>query len=168
MMNSNQLNYRYASKTDLKRLQDLASIAYGQFRGTIPDTTVDNWEINFRNDDYFISLLKISTCIVAEAANQLVGMAFLVNPGNPILHFQPDWTYIRLLAVHPDYEGKGIGKEITRRCLQLAREKNEKTIALHTSEFQHAARAIYEGLGFSKQREFILYDKKYWIYTLEL
>lgn len=163
-----ELNYRYADKQDLKKLQDLASVSYGQFRGVIPDITVDKWESNFRNDETFLSLLKIATCIVAEHENKIIGMAFLVAPGNPILYFKPEWTYIRLLAVHPEYEGNGIGKEITRKCMQLAKDRKEKIIALHTSEFQNAARAIYEGLGFTKSQEFELYEKKYWIYTLAL
>ncbi|MDX2173612.1 MAG: hypothetical protein SFY56_10845 [Bacteroidota bacterium] len=35
-------------------------------------------------------------------------------------------------------------------CIAHAKQNNEKTIALHTSEFMDAARHIYEGLGFNR------------------
>ena len=57
---------------------------------------------------------------------------------------------------------------LTQRCIEKAKALEEKTIALHTSEFQNAARHIYESEGFKKIKEFELYGKKYWIYLLEL
>lgn len=46
---------------------------------------------------------------------------------------------------------------------------NERTIALHTSEFMDAARHIYESVGFVKVKEIpARYGKKYWLYLLEI
>ena len=115
-----------------------------------------------------LNLLKIAKCFVCEKEDKLIGMAFLIPHGNPYLFFEADWSYIRLVAVDPAYEGKGLGKMLTQHCIDFAKESGEKIIALHTSEFQHAARHIYEGLGFKRQKEFELYAKRYWIYKLEL
>ena len=52
--------------------------------------------------------------------------------------------------------------------MEHAKETNETYIALHTSEFMDAARAIYEKKGFKKKKEIEYLGKRYWIYLLEL
>ena len=80
-----------------------------------------------------------------------------------------DWSYLRLVAVHPDQSGKGIAKALTQLCIDRAIQTNEHTIALHTSEFMDAARYIYEGFGFELLKEIDrIFGKRYWIYTLEI
>ena len=96
-------------------------------------------------------------------------MAFLVPRGNPTEIFQGDWSYIRMVGVDPRFSGKGIGRQLTQHCIDFAKSTNEKTIALHTSEFMDAARHIYESLGFTPIKELPLrYGKRYWLYQLEL
>jgi ribosomal protein S18 acetylase RimI-like enzyme len=71
--------------------------------------------------------------------------------------------------VHPQFRGRGIAKELTAFCIKYAKETNEKTIALHTSEFMHAARHTYESLGFAKLKEIDpIFGKRYWLYTMQL
>ena len=160
--------YRLATIKDTKQLQSLCLVSYGQFKTVISDENWKKWKTNFENEDTFLNLLQIANCFICEKENEIIGMAFLIPHGNPFLFFEPDWCYIRLVAVNPKYEGKGIAKKLTQQCIQNAKETGEKTIALHTSEFQNAARHIYENLGFEKQKEFDLYDKRYWMYTLQL
>jgi ribosomal protein S18 acetylase RimI-like enzyme len=74
-----------------------------------------------------------------------------------------------MVGVNPNYQGQGIAKVLTRMCIDYAKQNNEKTIALHTSEFMDAARHIYEDAGFKVLKEIPpLFGKKYWIYTLDL
>jgi GNAT superfamily N-acetyltransferase len=115
---------------------------------------------------FFFSKTIFAVC---ENANELVGMAFLIPNGNPTTIFEKEWCYIRLVGVHPKFEGKGIGRKLTQMCIDKAKETGEKTIALHTSEFQNAARHIYESLGFVKQKDLdLIYGKQYYLYTLKL
>jgi ribosomal protein S18 acetylase RimI-like enzyme len=89
--------------------------------------------------------------------------------GNPTDVFKSEWCYLRWVGVHPDYEGRGIAKTLTKLCIDHAISTNEQTIALHTSEFMDAARHIYESLGFTIQNEIpTVYGKKYWLYTMKL
>ena len=74
-----------------------------------------------------------------------------------------------MVGVKPKYRGQAIAKTLTQMCIDFAKQSNEKTIALHTSEFMDAARHIYEGIGFKVLKEIPpLFGKKYWLYTLEL
>lgn len=160
-----EYTYRLAEHSDLNQLQTLGVIAYGQFQSILSAENWEQWQEGFRSDTNFSNLLNIGKCFVCESNNSIVGMAFFIPSGNPFLYFQSDWSYIRYVGVHPEHEGKGIGKQLTQRCIDEATFKGERVIALHTSEFQDAARHIYEGLGFEKQMEFKVFDKTYWIYT---
>lgn len=162
------LNYRTADESDLAQLQALGLLAYGQYKSIITQENWDKWEAAFKNDDTFLDLLKIATCFVCEVDDVIIGMAFFVPNGHPFLYFPAEWSYLRYIAVHPNYNGKGIGKKLTEHCIKAAKSKDEKTLALHTSEFQNAARHIYEQLGFIKQRELEpVFGKIFYIYTIE-
>lgn len=101
----------------------------------------------------------------------IVGMAHIIPNGNPADIFKIEWSYIRMVGVNPKYQGQGqgIAKTLTQMCIYKAKQTNEKTIALHTSEFMDAARHIYESLGFKILQEIDQrFGKKYWLYTLDL
>jgi ribosomal protein S18 acetylase RimI-like enzyme len=165
---SSTIIYREGTPSDIPQLQKVSIEAYGQFKSIISPLNWEKWKLNFENEATFIDLFKIATCFVCEIENEICGTAFLIPSGNPFLLFESEWSYIRFLGVSPKQEGKGIGKKLTQLCIAAASKANEKYIALHTSEFQNAARHIYESLGFERQQEFELYDKCYWIYKLNL
>jgi len=76
---------------------------------------------------------------------------------------------MRMVGVNPKHRGQGIAKTLTEMCIEFAKQSDEKTIALHTSEFMDAARHIYENIGFTVLKEIpLLFGKKYWLYTLDL
>ncbi len=96
-------------------------------------------------------------------------MAFLVSNGNPTEIYDKDWSYIHFVTVDPKYSGLGIGRKLTNLCIETARQNRETVIALHTSEFMHTARHIYESMGFKILKEIDQrLGKRYWLYKLEL
>ena len=153
---------------DVEQLKRLALISYGQFHNTL---TEENWaklSTHLSSENLFPGLLKTARGFVCENENEIIGMAFLVPKGNPTDIFEADWSYIRMVGVNPNFEGRGIGKQLTQMCIDFAWSNQEKVIALHTSEFMDAARHIYEGLGFRKFKELERrYEKRYWLYKLE-
>jgi len=163
------MKYREGNSDDVAGLQELALISYGQFQNTLAEENWNKLKAHITNENLFPSLLKISKGFVYEQENEIIGMAFLVRKGNPTEIFEEDWSYIRMVGVHPDFGGKGIGKMLTQMCIDFAKSSNEKVIALHTSEYMNVARHIYESLGFKQIRELEpRYGKRYWIYKLEL
>jgi ribosomal protein S18 acetylase RimI-like enzyme len=163
------MRYRTATMADKEQLQNLGIKAFGQYKKVL---TEENWHKLYAIQtapDTYPNLLKKSTCFVCEAAGEIVGMAYLILSGNPTDVFQENWCYLRMVGVHPEHGGKGIGKTLTLRCIEHAKEKNEHTMALHTSEFMDAARHIYEQIGFKQIRALEPgFGKKYWLYMLEL
>ncbi|MBP7808109.1 MAG: GNAT family N-acetyltransferase [Bacteroidia bacterium] len=168
-MNANHLSYREGTTTDVDQLQNLGAIAYGEFKNVL---TPDNWAIfngNLQDKQKFIDILKIAKSFVCWDNDKIVGAAYIIPSGNPTELFKAEWSYIRMVAVNPNYQGHGIAKTLTKMCIDFAKQNKEQTIALHTSEFMNAARHIYENMGFKVLKEIpLLYGKKYWLYTLDL
>lgn len=167
-MNEN-LKYRIGIDADVPQLVSIGLLAYGQYKDRVTEGNWIKMKEGLGYENTYIKLLEIATCIVCECQDKIIGMVFLVHHGNPTPVFQYDWAYIRMLGVHPEFEGRGIGRMLTQMCINQARQNGEGILALHTSEFQNAARHIYEDLGFVKVRDI---DKtfgiQYYLYTLGL
>jgi GNAT superfamily N-acetyltransferase len=59
-----------------------------------------------------------------------------------------DAAGIRLLAVRPDWRGAGIGKALTRYCIEHARTLRKSSVVLHTTRVMQTAWSMYERMGF--------------------
>lgn len=167
-MNHSELIYRLGNSSEVLQMQQLGLISYGQHAAVLGESW-KTMEANLQREQMWTKLLETSTAFVCEHNGKLVGMAFLIPNGNPDDIYLSEWCYIRMVGVLPDYSGKGIARELTKMCINKAKESGEKTIALHTSEFMNAARHIYESLGFNVLKEIPpRFGKKYWVYAMEL
>jgi GNAT superfamily N-acetyltransferase len=79
---------------------------------------------------------------LAEIDGRRVGCVFCVAG--------PDSTaQLRLLLVHPDGRGHGLGGRLVDTCLEFARDAGYRTMRLWTNHPLTAARAIYLSRGFT-------------------
>lgn len=165
----NQLLYRAGNAEDVPQLKALSLAAYGQYSNIL---TPENWlklHTNLNDEKLVSDIVEKSYSFVCVDGDKIVGMAFLLPSGNPTDIFREDWCYIRMVGVHPGYTGRGIARKLTSSCIQKAKDLNEKTIALHTSEFMHAARHLYKSMGFIMFKKIPdRLGKKYWLYTLQV
>ena len=64
---------------------------------------------------------------------------------------------IHILAVNPDYQGKGIGSEMIRKAIRLAQDNGMKAIRLDALASNIPAHRMYERLGFEYRGKQHLY-----------
>ena len=83
---------------------------------------------------------KNADYIVAETNNKIVGAIAYYPPGksNP-KYFDSNCASLRLLAVNPNYRGRGIGKLLTQTGIDRAKKDNAEAIGLYTSTIMTAA-----------------------------
>jgi len=60
-------------------------------------------------------------------------------------------AYLQELYVVPALRGRGIGRALLERTIDLARERGADGIDLNTGETDTAARALYESMGFTNR-----------------
>lgn len=56
----------------------------------------------------------------------------------------------RLLAVGPEARGKGVGRALVQRCIELAREQGHAQVIIHTTGVMKVAWGMYEQMGFER------------------
>ncbi len=162
------MKYREGQHTDIEQLYALGQASYREYASALTHTNWEKMNAFLTDKDELSNLVDRCHVFIAEEGNSIIGMIFLAPSGEENNYFDTSWSYIRYLGVHPNYRGKGIGKQLTRLCIDQARDNKERFIALHTSEFMDAARSIYEHMGFRQQHDFELYGKTYWVYLKEL
>ena len=59
-----------------------------------------------------------------------------------------DESHILNLCIHPDWQGKGLGRKLAERLLKLARQHGAETAFLEVRESNGPALALYGKLGF--------------------
>ena len=157
----NALNYEFND------VALLAVEAYSEYSHTL---TSDNWEIMRTNLSNVAEIAKQGRLIVAQLEQKIVGSVVYYSPRtSDSRFFQPEWASLRMLAVLPQYQGQGIGQQLSLECVHRSKQDEAGVIGLHTSELMVAARRMYERLGFKQDIELPRsLGIRYWRYVLKL
>jgi ribosomal protein S18 acetylase RimI-like enzyme len=92
--------------------------------------------------------------LVATVDGRLAGtVAFVADAASDTHPWPPGGSVLRFLAVDPSVRGRGIGERLAVAVVDLARERGSLFLGLHTAPAMHAARALYERLGFVRAAE---------------
>lgn len=150
-------------------LQQLAVLSYSQFKNILAPADWQTMHHFLHNDKMWTKLVNNSAIFICKTGTEIIGMAYLVPSGHPTHIYPADWSYVRMVGVHPGHRGKGIARRVTQMCVDHARQTHEKIVGLHTSEKMDDARHIYESIGFVQYREIEpIYGMRYWLYRLDL
>ena len=162
-----EIKLRDARPDELEHVAKLLVAAYQEYEEFMP---ADRWDW-YRNDIIDISSrMEDSELIIAEVRNKIAGAVTLFPQGSNN-GWPAGWAGIRLLAVHPDYRGRGIGRALMEECIRRCRERGTKTIGLHTTELMKVSRAMCERIGFERISKFDFHpasDTIVFAYRLEL
>lgn len=91
---------------------------------------------------------------VAEMDGALAGTVSYVPGLGPYAEFKdPRGAGIRMLAVLPAFQGRGIGEALVRACLDRARADDRGTVYLDTTQWMETAQRLYRRLGFVRSPE---------------
>ena len=89
----------------------------------------------------FQDCLRVGYCCwLAELDQRVIGYG--------VMSVVIDESHILNLCVHPEWQGKGLGRKLIERMLKLARQHGAETAFLEVRKSNQAALALYGGLGF--------------------
>jgi GNAT superfamily N-acetyltransferase len=86
---------------------------------------------------------------VDDGGRVLGGVTYIPGPGSRWAEFDDaDAAGIRMLAVAPEAQGRGIGEALSRACIDRARVEGRRQVLLHSTDWMPGAHRLYERLGF--------------------
>ncbi|MBO9730923.1 MAG: bifunctional helix-turn-helix transcriptional regulator/GNAT family N-acetyltransferase [Chitinophaga sp.] len=83
---------------------------------------------------------------LAIADNQIVGSVAILGSSRHL-------AQLRWFLIHPDYRGKGLGKQLLQEAIGFCKEKDYQKVYLMTTSMQETAIALYKKAGFRKTGE---------------
>ena len=101
---------------------------------------------------------RAKSCVVLVAVTPdgsvLGGATYIPRPGTPFSEVaRDDEAEIRMLAVDPAAQGRGIGRALTTACLERARADGLAGMALYTRPHNVGAQRLYQSFGFARDPE---------------
>jgi GNAT superfamily N-acetyltransferase len=117
------------------------------YKSTItPEQTELTWKRLINNE------LKMFG-FVAESEDEIIGFTHCLF--RPSTWTETDYCYLEDLFVDPNIRGKGIGRALMNKVIELAKEKNSKRVYWTTQEFNKTARVLYDSI--TPVSEFVQY-----------
>ena len=103
---------------------------------------------------------RASGVYVAEVNGIVTGAVNIVAPGDDESQVAYDNEgEFRMLAVAPNYQGRGVGRALVQYVLDMAQAQGLARVVLTTMQTMTTAQAMYEAMGFHRapERDWTLY-----------
>lgn len=88
----------------------------------------------------YSKLIEENVVYIATDSEGFMGMIVFVPKGNSL--------FIENVAVHPDFQGRGIGRKLIEFALNFAKKAGLQEVNLYTNELMTENIRYYHGLGF--------------------
>ncbi len=140
------IKIRFATESDIKTILELIK-ELAHYEKLSNEVSAD--EIKLKNT--LFGKTKYAEVLLAEYNGEPVGHAlffynystFLAKPG----------IYLEDLFVKPEFRGKGIGKHLLDKLIQIAKEKNCGRVEWAVLDWNESAIRFYENLGAKMMKE---------------
>jgi GNAT superfamily N-acetyltransferase len=141
------LNIRELKETDKDRWLELWASYLEFYKSHLsPEQTEFTWKRLINNEQKMYGF-------VAENESGVIGFTHCLF--RPSTWTETDYCYLEDLYVDPNIRGKGIGRALMNRVVELAKEKNSKRVYWTTQEFNKTARVLYDSI--TSVSEFVQY-----------
>jgi GNAT superfamily N-acetyltransferase len=143
---SGEVVVRPVEPREYEAVGDITVAAYSSVEGFSPGA---RYEGELRD---VAGRVESAEVLVAAAADGRVLGAVTYVPGlGPLAEFEgADESGMRMLAVDPAAQGRGIGRLLALACVERARATGRSRLVLHTTTHMHGAHRLYRGLGFTR------------------
>ena len=131
------------------RLGELTVAAYHSLPDAMPHQTIYDERLRDVTTRARTSCVLVALGVAGEI---LGGVTYVSGPDDPYSEgLREDEAGIRMLAVEPAVQGRGVGRALTMACIERAGAVGRRRIVLHTGDSMAAAKHLYESLGFRRE-----------------
>jgi ribosomal protein S18 acetylase RimI-like enzyme len=140
------MEIRDARPAEYERIGEILVAAYGAVDPNLVGYADDLREVAAR-------AAAVDVLVAAERADPLGTVTYVPGPGPYAEWEDPDAAGIRMLAVAPGWQGRGLGSALVEACIERAQAAGRARIRLHTTDLMTAGQRMYEQLGFLRTPE---------------
>ncbi|MCZ6703845.1 MAG: GNAT family N-acetyltransferase [Ignavibacteria bacterium] len=157
-MNNHEYNVRDATLTEFPEIGELMVNVYSQLEG---------FPTKNEQPNYYKMLANIGSLTENPKTKLLIAISSSGKIGGGVVYFGDMKYYgsggtatreknsagFRLLTVDPAARGQGIGKLLTKACIQMAKDEKQNQMIIHTTKAMQIAWKMYENMGFKRSRD---------------
>jgi ribosomal protein S18 acetylase RimI-like enzyme len=97
---------------------------------------------------------KAVVLVAVEGDDILGAVTYVPGADNDYAEFSDqDAAGIRMLAVSPAAQRRGVGRALMQACIDRARQARKRLIVLHTTQWMMPAQTMYRKLGFHRAQD---------------
>lgn len=140
---------RAVRPADYETVGDLTLAAY---QGLAGFTNTGGYEDELKD---VASRVQGAEVFVALLGDEIVGgITFVADSASPLSEWDDAGAAgVRMLAISPEHQGKGLGRALTAFTIDRARDLGKARLLLHSTDFMHSAHRLYETMGFVRAPE---------------
>jgi GNAT superfamily N-acetyltransferase len=153
-----------------ERLGELSVRAYAAIIPPSAQADLDEYEAELRDVAGRVAGADVLVAVDARGA-LLGGITYVPDRSSPWAEFdESDAAGIRMLAVDPSAQGRGVGEALTRACLDRAVTAGRAQIVLHSTDWMATAHRLYLRLGFRRDDSLDVYAEAgdFWLLGFRL
>jgi GNAT superfamily N-acetyltransferase len=137
---------RLAKPEEYEPLAELTARAYW----AIDPGVLGEYEDELRAVEWRATVADVLVA-VDDDGKLLGGVTYVGDQASPAAEFgEPAAAGIRMLAVSPAAQGRGVGEALSRACVERARAAGKARVRLHSATWMTTAHRLYERLGFER------------------
>nr|WP_299485852.1 helix-turn-helix domain-containing GNAT family N-acetyltransferase [uncultured Allomuricauda sp.] len=164
---------RNAKPTEHRYIGQLMIEVYAGLEGFPNETEQPAYYQTLKNIGDFTKKPEVELLVAVTAKGEIIGGVLYFGNMNyygsgGAAPSEKNASGFRLLAVHPNGRGLGVGKALSLACIQKAKEKKHKNVIIHTTEFMKVAWKMYERLGFKRAVDLDFLQGKLKVYGFRL
>jgi GNAT superfamily N-acetyltransferase len=143
------VHVRLVRPNEYERVGELVVAAYRALPGghTLGDYASELADVARRAGE-----AEVMVALMGEDGDALVGSVTFVPDASSLYaeHLEPGEAGVRMLAVEPRAQGRGVGRALVDACIGRAKELRRTALILHTTPWMTAAHHLYEASGFDR------------------
>ena len=157
-MNSQEYIVRDATLNEFPEIGELMVNVYSQLEG---------FPTKNEQPNYYKMLANIGSLTENPKTKLLIAISSSGKIGGGVVYFgdmkyygsggtatgEKNASGFRLLAVDPATRGQGIGKLLTKACIQIAKDEKQNQMIIHSTKAMQIAWKMYENMGFKRSRD---------------
>jgi GNAT superfamily N-acetyltransferase len=135
---------------EYERAGDLVVAAYHALPGHVVE---EDYDAEIRDVRSRVAAIDTEVLVAVGADGSVLGgVTYVASTRSPWAeHTDPEAASFRQLAVHPEAQGRGIGRLLLLDVIERAQRAGRARIVIHSTPWRTGAHALYRAEGFERR-----------------